>query len=332
MLSSLARLGVPLGLALAAGGCLGSFDNSSTAGPDMAAASSDLASDPATGGKAPAYFAPDIQHDLDTLGCTASACHGGSASPLITAMPAAAADWMSNYTNIRVDCTTLDCLSGGAASLLLTKPLQGSVSHGGTKPFASPADPTYQRWQAWLDAGAPYSASGLPAPADMASTPSGTDMKSSELVTLTFTTSASPSAGASPYDPKNVVAVWIEGPGGTFVKTVGRWANTRRGKLVGWVTKAGNADVDAVSGATNAAYGTLTAKWDLTSRQSPAPPLSAPADGIYTIRMELADSNATQAAQNNQGTFTFNRNGTASTQTNLSNGGFSNVSVVYSGR
>jgi hypothetical protein len=166
----------------------------------------------------------------------------------------------------------------------------------------------------------------------MASASGGSDMKSTELLTLTFTTSASPSAGASPYDPKNVVAVWIEAPGGAFVKTVARWANTRRAELVGWRAKAGTADVDAVSGATNASYGALMAKWDLTARQTPAPPLPAPVDGIYTIRMELADSNASQPAQNNQGTFTFNRNGTASTQSNLSSGGFTNVSIVYSGR
>ena len=124
--------------------------------------------------------------------------------------------------------------------------------------------------------------------------------------------------------------MWIEAPGGTFVKTIGRWAATRRTKLVGWIAKAGIADVDAVSGATNANYGTLTAKWDMTARQAPAPPLPAPVDGTYTIRMELADSNATQPTQNNQGTFTFNRNGIASTQTALSNGGFTNVSIVYS--
>ena len=105
------------------------------------------------------------------------------------------------------------------------------MAHTGTKPFASTADPIYQRWLAWIDAGAPYSASGLPPRADMASRGAARH-ESAETLTLTFTTSASPSAGGSPFDPKNVVAVWIEGPAGTFVKTVGRWANTRRTKLV----------------------------------------------------------------------------------------------------
>ena len=74
--------------------------------------------------------------------------------------------------------------------------------------------------------------------------------------------------------------------------------------------------------------GALKATWDMTARAGGA----APVDGVYTIRMERADSNATTAAQNNQGTFTFNRNGTASSQAGLANGGFTNVSITYSGR
>jgi len=283
-------------------------------------------------GPSGAYFKPDIQADLDALGCTASGCHGANTSPLITAIPSSAAEWMSNYTNIHSDCTTLDCLGGGASSLLLTKPLAGSVSHGGTKPFASTADPTYQRWLAWVAAGAPYDATSSSTSVDMSGgsvdMASGPDLKSTEIVTINFTTTASPSAGNSQFSPKNVVAVWIESSNGVFVRTALRWANTRRTKLVGWIAKAGNADVDAVSGATRPAYGALTATWDMSARAGGA----APVDGVYTIRMELADSNATAPAQNNEGMFTFNRNGTASTQAGLANGGFTNVSITYSGR
>ncbi len=294
-------------------------------------ASDDL---PMTGPGGSAFFNPEIQQDLDKLGCTSSSCHGGGVSPVLHASPTSAADWQANYTNVKIDCSTLDCLAGGASSPLLQKALVGGAMHAGSKPFASTSDATYQRWLAWIEAGAPYDATTV----DMAAAPSGDlgnadlakapDLAKQELVTITFTTSASPSADASPYDPKNVVAVWIESSAGTFVKTAARWANTRRDKLVAWVGKAGAADVDAVSGATNAAFGTLTASWDMTARAGGA----APVDGVYTIRMELADSNATAAAQNNQGTFTFNRNGTASTQTALANGGFTNVSIAYSGR
>jgi hypothetical protein len=246
-------------------------------------------------------------------------------------MPTLTVDWLSNYNDIHKDCTTLDCLGGGANSLLLTKPLQGSVTHGGIKPFASTSDPTYQRWLAWINGGAPYSAAGLPPMPDMA-LPVSHDMAGSESLTLTFTTTGSPVAGASKYAPKNVVVVWIESPAGAFVKTIGRWANVRRTHLIDWEAKAGSADVDAISSATNAAYGTLTAKWDMTARQTPAPPLPPPPDGVYTIRLELADSDSSQAAQNNEGTFTFNRNGVASSQMSLTNGGFTKVNIVYSGR
>ena len=331
---------IPWALALVTFGCLpssnqgvttvGANDLAVAADPsrpvDMAVSAGDSATSAAK-----AYFNPDIQHDLDTLGCTTSTCHGATTSPVITPMPTLAADWLSNYNDIHKDCTTLDCLGGGANSLLLTKPLQGSVTHGGIKPFASTSDPTYQRWLAWINAGAPYSAAGLPPMPDMAM-PVSHDMAGSETLTLTFTTTASPVAAASKFAPKNVVVVWIESPAGAFVKTVGRWANVRRTHLIDWEVKAGSADVDAVSSATQPAYGMLTAKWDMTARQTPAPPLPPPADGVYTIRMELADSDSSQAAQNNEGTFTFNRNGVASSQLNLTNGGFTKVDIVYSGR
>lgn len=327
-------------LAFVSGGCLpaanqsvaavGSSDMAVAAGNQAPAVDLAVAGD-ATASAATPYFNPDIQHDLDTLGCTTSACHGATTSPIIAPMPTLVADWLSNYDDIHKDCTTLDCLAGGADSLLLTKPLQGSVSHGGIKPFASTSDPTYQRWLAWIDAGAPYSAAGLPPVADMA-LPASVDMADSETLTVTFTTNASPVGASSKYAPKNVVAVWIESSTGAFVKTFGRWANVRRTHLIDWEAKAGTADVDAVSSASQPAYGTLTAKWDMTARQTPAPPLPKPADGVYTIRMELADSDSSQAAQNNEGTFTFNRNGVASSQTSLTNGGFTKVDIVYSGR
>jgi hypothetical protein len=43
--------------------------------------------------------------------------------------------------------------------------------------------------------------------------------------------------------------------------------------------------------------------------------------------MEMADSNATTAGQNKQGTFTFVNGSTPQNQTGLSNGGFSNVTI-----
>lgn len=64
--------------------------------------------------------------------------------------------------------------------------------------------------------------------------------------------------------PGGIVAVWVEDSTGAFVKTVGRWAASRRSHLVAWTTKAGAADADAVSGATRADHAaTLSLAWDL---------------------------------------------------------------------
>lgn len=151
------------------------------------------------------------------------------------------------------------------------------------------------------------------------SSDSGSGMPMPQTMQVTFT---SQSAGG-PYDPSHVLAVWIEGAGGTFVKTIQRWSNTRTSSLVGWNQKSGG-DADAVSGATRTVHAPLTVTWDLKNKQNTVVP-----DGTYTIRMELADANATVVGDNNQGTFTFTKGATADTQTGLSNGNFTNVSVTF---
>ena len=149
----------------------------------------------------------------------------------------------------------------------------------------------------------------------------GTGSLVAEAGSLTATFTTSPNGG--PYAPNHVVAVWVEGPGGTFVKTIGRWSAVRTSSLVAWVAKAGAADADAVSGATIATHATpLTLTWDLKDRNNTVIP-----DGTYTLRMELADSNAAAPANNHQGTFTFVKSATVQMQSALTNGGFSNVSI-----
>lgn len=137
-------------------------------------------------------------------------------------------------------------------------------------------------------------------------------------VSVTFTSSQAPSAN---YAPNNVLAVWIEGPGGTFIKTIDRQALVRVQYLTAWRAKAGTNDMDAVTGATRVGYAPLTVTWNLQDKNGIVVP-----DGTYTIRMELAQSNG---GTNNNGTFTFNKNGTASNQTGLANGGFTNVTINY---
>lgn len=140
-------------------------------------------------------------------------------------------------------------------------------------------------------------------------------------VSITFTSSQAP---ASNYAPNNVLAVWIEGPGGTFVKTIDRQALARVQYLVAWRAKSGANDQDAVTGATRVGYAAQTVKWNLQDKTGQVVP-----DGTYTIRMELAQSNASAAGSNNQGTFTFVKGPNPQVQNGLANGGFSQVSINY---
>jgi hypothetical protein len=102
-----------------------------------------------------AKFNPDIQMDLDSKGCTIGACHGtqndGSVM-YVKAMATAQADIDANYMAVMAEINA----TAPEQSPLLRNPLAGSGSgHAGTTPFASTSDPTYQKWLAWIQAGAP---------------------------------------------------------------------------------------------------------------------------------------------------------------------------------
>jgi hypothetical protein len=103
-------------------------------------------------------FKPDIQADIDALGCASSSCHAVSAGvymPLLQAAPGPVAE-MQNYTNLLPDIDT----SNVQMSLMLTKNLAGSgITHAGSaniKPFADTNDLTYKRWLYWMQQGDPY--------------------------------------------------------------------------------------------------------------------------------------------------------------------------------
>jgi hypothetical protein len=150
----------------------------------------------------------------------------------------------------------------------------------------------------------------------------GVDAPPGSGPSLQVTVTTTPNGG--PYAPANVVAVWVE-QGGTFVQTIDRWAAVRAQHLVAWNAAAGAGDTDAVSGATRGNHATpLTITWDLRDPGGAVVP-----DGTYTIRMELADSNANLATQNRQGTFTFVKGPSPQSQAGLSNGGFENVSITF---
>src|SRR5262245_39588673 len=140
-------------------------------------------------------------------------------------------------------------------------------------------------------------------------------------VTITFKTNPTPNLE---FSPQNVVAVWIE-QGGTFVKTVGTWVAVRQEYLRAWNAASLGSTVDAISNASRNDHATpLTITWNLRDLQGRTVP-----DGTYTIRLEVAESNAANPAQNNQGTFTFAKDVMPQLQTNQSNGGFTNVTIDF---
>ncbi len=133
-------------------------------------------------------------------------------------------------------------------------------------------------------------------------------------VTLTSTESG------GQYAPKNIVAVWIEDANGTFVKTIGRWANLRKTDLSTWIGKAGGADTDAISGATRTSHQLpLNAKWNLRNRTQQVMP-----DGNYVVKMESTDTGA-----NHVGSFPFVKGPTPQKQRGLTSGGFLTVTVDF---
>jgi hypothetical protein len=141
-------------------GCTGDLVELNSSKQDMSVGAAADMSQGTTGelGPSSAHFFPDIQNDLDTIGapvCTNVACHGtsGNGSVMyIKAMATAQADIDMNYMDVMQMVNT----ASPADSLLLKNPLQGSGSgHAGATPFASTNDPTYQKWLAWITAGAP---------------------------------------------------------------------------------------------------------------------------------------------------------------------------------
>jgi uncharacterized protein (TIGR03382 family) len=140
-------------------------------------------------------------------------------------------------------------------------------------------------------------------------------------VTVKFMTT--PAGG--PYAPRNVVVVWIEDSAGNFVKTIGRWAGQRKNYLVAWVAKAGPNDVDAVTSATRGDHSVaIQAIWNLQDRNGTVVP-----DGTYTIKLEMADSDAGTQTANHEGTFTFVKSPQPQVQTNQASGGFDNATISY---
>jgi hypothetical protein len=96
------------------------------------------------------HFNPTIQADVDSLGCSAASCHGGTQVPVLKRLPITQADIDANYAAFKAEAMN------GAQSNILVKNLAGSgVSHTGGSSFTNTQDAVYQRWLAWINGGTP---------------------------------------------------------------------------------------------------------------------------------------------------------------------------------
>gem|GEM_PF-2736319 len=94
------------------------------------------------------------------------------------------------------------------------------------------------------------------------------------------------------YSPRNVGAIWIAGPSGTFVKTLAEWGVKRISRLAAWnaaTTQAGLSrnTVDAVTGATLSSHQTHQVSWNCADTKGKTVP-----DGSYTLHLEMDDDNS----------------------------------------
>ncbi len=141
--------------------------------------------------------------------------------------------------------------------------------------------------------------------------------------TLNVTTATSNAGGG--YNPKNIVAIWIEDANGNFVKTLLVYAQTQKTYLNIWqasTTAAGSAynSVDAITGATKTSHATRTCTWNGKNYSGAVVP-----DGTYKVRMELTDKNAT----GNYSSFTFTKGTTAQTLNPANVPSFSSISIAW---
>lgn len=140
---------------------------------------------------------------------------------------------------------------------------------------------------------------------------------------LTVATTTSSAGG--PYNPRNVVAIWIEDASGNFVKTLMVYAKFYTTYLTKWkssTTKAGSHynSVDAITGASKTAFGKLECYWNGKDYKGNSMP-----DGKYKVWMELTDKNAS----GNSTSFEFTKGASIDNPTTANKPSFSSNLVKW---
>jgi hypothetical protein len=148
---------------------------------------------------------------------------------------------------------------------------------------------------------------------------------------VTFTTSSAPAnstgtlsvsvttvAPGGSYQPKNVVAIWIETNTGVFVKSLLVYANARMSDLTTWSSNSSKNTVNAITGATQSSNGTRACTWNGTDVSG-----NVVVDGTYLVCMNVADGRVAFAS------FPFTK-GTAAVTLNPANvTNFTNISISW---
>ncbi|NPD46054.1 MULTISPECIES: DUF2271 domain-containing protein [unclassified Lentimicrobium] len=140
-------------------------------------------------------------------------------------------------------------------------------------------------------------------------------------LTVTATTS---NAGGN-YNPRNVVAIWVENDNGEFVKTLMAYAQNRKTHLNTWQASTGAAGseyntTDAITGATRNSHATRSCTWNGLDFNGDLMP-----DGTYHVWMELTDKNNT----GNYSSFTFTKGIDPDTQTPADVPSFAGISIHW---
>ena len=134
--------------------------------------------------------------------------------------------------------------------------------------------------------------------------------------TATFTITTSSNGGQ--YDPENIVAIWIETPGGSFIRSMKVMAAQRIQHLYKWKVASSMNTVGATTGATLTNHQTHVIAWNCTDQGG-----SLLADGDYHFWVEYTADDA-QGPYND---FSFTKGPTTQNLTFPNETDFINISL-----